>query len=306
MSRRLLLVHAHPDDETINSGATMARYAAAGVDVTLVTCTRGEQGEVIPPALAYLEGSGDGLGDHRVGELTDAMKALGVADHRFLGDDSVPGGTAGAATAGGGVVFRDSGMAYDAAGRVIPSPEPVPGAFALTPVETAAAALASVLLSVRPHVVLGYEPGGGYGHPDHVQAHRVMTAAVDLAAAQGWSVPKVYWSVLPESLVRATLEMMSASGAARGLPPNGPLPSMVIPDTAVTTAIDATPFLPAKLAALRAHATQVSVTDDDSFFALSNGIQQPVMGLEFYRLVRGELGAERDDVNRETDLFAGL
>jgi N-acetyl-1-D-myo-inositol-2-amino-2-deoxy-alpha-D-glucopyranoside deacetylase len=302
MSRRLLLVHAHPDDETINTGATMARYAAEGVTVTLVTCTRGEQGEVIPPSLAHLAGSGDGLGDHRVGELSAAMTALGVSDHRFLGDDSAPGRTAGAALAGGGVVFRDSGMAYDAAGDVIPFPEPVPGAFALTPVETAAEALASVLLSVRPHVVVSYEPGGGYGHPDHVQAHRVTTAAVDRAAAGGWAVPKVYWSVQPESLMRAALEMMSVAGAP-GAAPGGRLPSMVVPDAMVTTAIDASEFLPAKVAALRAHATQISVTDDDAFFALSNGVQQPIMGLEFYRLVRGTLGDHRDDVNRETELF---
>jgi N-acetyl-1-D-myo-inositol-2-amino-2-deoxy-alpha-D-glucopyranoside deacetylase len=233
------------------------------------------------------------------------MTALGVTDHRFLGDVSVPGRRAAEALADGGVVFRDSGMAYDASGRVVPSPDRVPGAFALGDVETEAKTLCSVLLEVRPHVVLGYEPGGGYGHPDHVQAHLVMMRAVELAEAEGWAVPKVYWSALPESLVRATLEMMSAAGAP-GLNPGGPFPSMVIADSAVTTAIDASGYVPAKLDALRAHATQVAVTENSGFFALSNGIHQPVVGLEFYRLVRGEPGGERDDLNRETDLFASL
>ncbi|MFD5645971.1 PIG-L family deacetylase, partial [Streptomyces anulatus] len=85
-ARRLLLVHAHPDDESINNGATMARYAAEGAHVTLVTCTLGEEGEVIPPSLARLTADrDDALGPHRVGELAAAMKELGVADHRFLG-----------------------------------------------------------------------------------------------------------------------------------------------------------------------------------------------------------------------------
>ena len=178
--------------------------------------------------------------------------------------------------------------------------------------------LAQVIREVRPQVVLGYEPGGGYGHPDHVHAHRVMMRAVELAAAgcpavgltggldspddvdAPWDVPKLYWTVQPESLVRAALEMMASAGA-RGLDPTGPLPSMVIPDGEVTTTIDATAFTPAKVAALRAHETQVAVTEDGSFFALSNGIQQPIVGLEFYRRARGAPAPPF-----ETDLVAGL
>ena len=84
---RMLLVHAHPDDETINNGSTMAMYAALGAEVTLVTCTRGEEGEVLVPDLAHLAAhQSDMLGDHRVEELAVAMRALGIADHRFLGD----------------------------------------------------------------------------------------------------------------------------------------------------------------------------------------------------------------------------
>ncbi len=315
----MLLVHAHPDDETINNGATMARYAHEGVAVTLVTCTRGEQGEVIPARLAHLAapvaGSGDLLGDHRVGELAAAMRALGVMDHRFLGDPADPGRTAAQARAAGETVYRDSGMAYDRDGGVVPSPDPPEGAFALADAEPAAERLAEVIRAVRPQVVVAYEPGGGYGHPDHVQAHLVTMRGIELAALPGpdgadpgWNVAKVYWTVMPETLARAELELMAgAEGAGyRGPDPAGRLPSLVVADELVTSAVDATGFTDAKRAAMRAHETQLTVTADGAFFGLSNGMHQPITGLECYRLVRGAAGGERDDLGRETDLFAGL
>ncbi|GAB3245622.1 N-acetyl-1-D-myo-inositol-2-amino-2-deoxy-alpha-D-glucopyranoside deacetylase [Kineosporia babensis] len=304
--RRIVLVHAHPDDETIGNGATMAKYAAEGAQVTLVTCTRGEQGEVIPPELAHLQHP-DRLGDFRVGELAAAMTALGISDHRFLGDPTSPGRPAAAVRADGGTVYADSGMAYDHEGVVVPSPNPPPGAFALTDVEEPAERLADLLRELKPQVVVGYEPGGGYGHPDHVHAHLVMMRGVELAAVQGpdaWAVPKVYWSVLPETLTRQALRLMRENSGHTGLDPDGRLPSMVVPDEQVTTAIDATAFTPAKVEALRAHATQVLLSPNDASFALSNQISQPVLGLEFYRLVRGHTGGVRDELGRETDLFA--
>jgi N-acetyl-1-D-myo-inositol-2-amino-2-deoxy-alpha-D-glucopyranoside deacetylase len=314
--RRMLFVHAHPDDETINNGATMAKYAAAGVHVTLVTCTRGEQGEVIPDRLAHLtpsvssrdSGSRDsGLGAHRVGELAAAMTALGVHDHRFLGDSRSPGRPAAEVLATGGTVYADSGMAYDHEGGVVPSPDPPAGAFALVDAEEPATMVAEVIVRLRPQVVVSYEPGGGYGHPDHVQAHLVTMRAVDLAVVDGWTVPKVYWPVLPESLARAGLATMAVAEGEdyHGLDPAGRLPSMVVADDQVTAAIDAIAFTAAKVAALRAHETQISVSPNDAFFALSNGRRQPILGLEFYRLARGTPAGRRDDLGRETDLFAG-
>jgi len=311
-ARRLLLVHAHPDDETINTGATMARYTAEGAQVTLVTCTRGERGEVIPERLSHLTESKDvtgaALGDHRVGELAAAMTALGVTDHRFLGDPHSPGRTAAKVTAAGGVLFRDSGMDYDQDGAVVPSPDSPPGAFALANVDTAAGFLAELIRQVRPQVVISYEPGGGYGHPDHVQAHVITMRAVELAAETGWLVPKVYWIVMPQSLARATLGALAAAEGEsyQGPAPAGRLPSMVVPDDQVTTAIDAIAFTADKVAALRAHETQVSVTTAGTFYSLSNGVRSPIIGLEFYRLVRGDPAGGRDDLGRETDLFAGL
>lgn len=265
-ARRLLLVHAHPDDETINNGATMARYAAEGAHVTLVTCTRGERGEVIPPSLAHLEGDGDELGRHREGELAAAMAALGVTDHRFLGAPRV--------------VYRDSGMAYAADGSVVPAPDTEAGAFAVAPPDQAAGHLAEVLREVRPHVVVTYEPGGGYGHPDHVRAHEVTMRAVDLAGSDA----AVAWVVRPASTEAADPPLVD------GRPAPGPTPSMVVPDADVTTVVDASAHVAAKTAALRAHATQVVVQGDR--YALSNGVSRRITGVEHYRVVRGRVPAD--------------
>lgn len=305
--RRLLLVHAHPDDESISNGGTMARYVAEGAHVTLVTCTRGELGEVILADLAHLAADQqDRLGDHRVGELALAMKALGVTDHRFL--DEVRGDPAHPFVP---VHYRDSGMAWGPDGQATAAPNTLPGAFALTAVDDAAGRLAAVVREVRPQVVVTYEPGGGYGHPDHVQAHRVATRAVELAEAPGpggdpWVVPKLYWVVIPERTARAALAALAETGQNpfEERFGDGPLPSMFTPDELVTTVINATAHLEAKVAAMRAHASQIAV--DGPFFALSNGAGQPMMALEFYRLVRGVPGLPRDGDGRETDLFAGL
>ena len=302
--RRLLLVHAHPDDETINNGATMARYAAEGAHVTLITCTRGELGEVIPPELGHLAADQDDtLGDHRVGELAAAMAALGVTDHRFLDEVPVEGLPP--------ARYRDSGMAWGPDGRAVAAPDTRPGAFALADLDDAAARLAAVVREVRPQAVVTYEPGGGYGHPDHVQAHRVTMRAVELAALHGgpggpaWEVPKVYWVVIPERAARAALAALSAAGEnpfEGQFEPDGPLPTMFTPDELVTSMIDGAPWRQAKVAALRAHATQIAV--DGPFFALSNGVGQPLLVTEHYRLVHGVPGAATDADGRESDLFA--
>jgi N-acetyl-1-D-myo-inositol-2-amino-2-deoxy-alpha-D-glucopyranoside deacetylase len=304
--RRLLLVHAHPDDETINNGATMARYVAEGRHVTLVTCTRGELGEIIPARLAHLAADQqDTLGEHRVAELAAAMAELGVTDHRFL--DEVVGDPVAPFSA---VHYRDSGMAWGPDGQAVAAPDTREGAFALADVEDAAARLAAVVREVRPQVVATYEPGGGYGHPDHVQAHRVTMRAVELAEAAGpggapWVTPKIYWIVIPERAARATLTALAEQGQNpfEGWAGDAPPPTMFTPDELVTTVIDGVAHAEAKAAAMRAHASQIAV--DGSFFALSNGVGQPLMTLEFYRLVRGTPGGDKDTDGRETDLFAG-
>ncbi|CAL9573453.1 N-acetyl-1-D-myo-inositol-2-amino-2-deoxy-alpha-D-glucopyranoside deacetylase [Streptomyces griseomycini] len=275
--RRLMLVHAHPDDESINNGATMARYAAEGARVTLVTCTLGERGEVIPPELRHL--SGAALGQHRLGELKEATRALGVEDVRLLG---------------GAGRYSDSGM------MGLPDNDD-PGCFWQADVDQAAGLLAEVVLEVRPQVLVTYDENGGYGHPDHIQAHRVAMRAVELAADAGWSVPKVYWNRVPRSVAEQSFARLHDD--LPGLPFDkaatvDDLPG-VVDDGRVTTAVDGGAHAAAKAAAMRAHATQITVAEP--YFVLSNELAQPLFTTEYYELVRGGRPAER-----ESDLFAGV
>ncbi|AUH40808.1 N-acetyl-1-D-myo-inositol-2-amino-2-deoxy-alpha-D-glucopyranoside deacetylase [Streptomyces sp. CMB-StM0423] len=287
--RRLLLVHAHPDDETITTGATMARYAAEGALVTLVTCTRGEEGEVIPPALARLGPErDDALGPHRAGELAAAMRALGVTDHRFLGG---PGR------------FRDSGMqGLDQNGR--------PGTFWSAGVDEAAGLLVPVIRGVRPQVLVTYDPRGGYGHPDHVQAHRVATRAAELAAAasygadtaEPWAVARIYWTCIARSAAEKGLAELAAAGHHfPGTATVADLPG-VVDDGEVTSAVAGGAYAAAKARAMAAHETQITVAG--GAFALSNGLGQPILTTEQFRLAGGAEAARRDPGAVETDLFA--
>ncbi|MFF7650156.1 N-acetyl-1-D-myo-inositol-2-amino-2-deoxy-alpha-D-glucopyranoside deacetylase [Streptomyces sp. NPDC007983] len=287
-ARRLLLVHAHPDDESINNGVTMAKYAAEGVHVTLVTCTLGEEGEVIPADLAHLAADrDDSLGTHRIGELAAAMEALGVQDHRFLGG---PGR------------YRDSGMmGAPQNGRS--------DCFWQADLDEAASHLVAVIREIRPQVVVAYDTDGGYGHPDHIQAHRVAMHAVELAAepvyrrdlGEPHDVAKVYWNCVPRSALEEGFARLRAAG--RGAPFPGVATADDVPgvvdDAEVSAVIDGSAYADAKIAAMRAHATQIAV--DGPFFALSNDLGQPLFVREHYRLVKGEPGAERED-----DLFAGV
>ena len=362
--QRLLLVHAHPDDESIGTGATMAKYAASGAHVTLVTCTLGELGEIIPPGLAALAADRDDqLGGYRIGELNAACQALGVTDHRYLGG---PGR------------WRDSGM-------IGTSGNDDPRSFWQADVEEAATALAAVIREVRPQVMVTYDDDGFYGHPDHIQAHRVAwrgfqlaadpavvieasateASAIGASAIEGsateasaidggeggpamppWRVSKFYASTTPQSVLDEEIETLrtavTATTAATSAPgPVGPpraqgaqrpleaqraqrpletqraqrlpagfvLPTSAadlvygVPDEQVTTEIDASAYLDAKLAAMRAHATQITV--DGVFFALSNKVAQLASGVEHYALLAGQRGPD-GPYGREDDLFAGV
>jgi N-acetyl-1-D-myo-inositol-2-amino-2-deoxy-alpha-D-glucopyranoside deacetylase len=292
--RRLLLVHAHPDDETINNGATMARYVADGAAVTLLTCTLGEEGEVLVPELAQLAADqADQLGGYRIGELRAAMAALGVADMRFLG---------------GAGRYRDSGMMGTPANDH-------PRAFWNADLDEAVAAAVAVVRDVRPQVLVTYDENGGYGHPDHIQAHRVAMGAVSAAADPGyrpelgapWDVPKVYWCCIPLSVLQRGMQTLAELGEEspfEGIGDVSDLPS-VVSDEDVAAAVDARRFVGQKHEAMRAHATQITV--DGPFFALSNQLGQEVLGTEYYRLVRGTRGpAGPAPEGWEDDLFSGL
>ncbi len=246
-----MLVHAHPDDESIGTGATMAKYAAEGTGVTLVTCTLGELGEIIPPELAHLAWDRDkGLGQYRIGELAAACDALGVRDHRFLGG---PGH------------WRDSGM------MGTPSND-WDGAFWRADVDEAAGVLLEIIKDVRPHVLVTYDSNGFYGHPDHIQAHRVAWRAFEMSDGL---ISKFYATAVPKSVLAEGMRLMrEARGSETGI------------------------------AAMRAHASQIAV--DSPFFALSDGVGQRAFGHEYYTLLAGTRGPGGSGHGRESDLFAGI
>jgi N-acetyl-1-D-myo-inositol-2-amino-2-deoxy-alpha-D-glucopyranoside deacetylase len=296
--RRLLLVHAHPDDETIATGVTMARYAADGARVTLVTCTLGEEGEILVPELEHLAADReDGLGQHRIGELAAAMAELGVTDHRYLGR---PGR------------YRDSGMATTETGRAIPPEETRPDAFWRADLREAADDLVPVIREVRPQVLVTYDDYGGYGHPDHIQSHRVAMYATALAAARSyrpdlgdaWDVAKVYWAALPRSVVDDGIARMREQGSDFFGAESAEDFGFVVADEYVDAAIDGRPYVERKMAAMRAHASQIS--EDGPFFALADGLGEDMWGWEHYRLVKGVAGERDQETGWESDLFAGL
>lgn len=285
----LLLVHAHPDDETITTGGTIAHYRRLGVPVTVLTCTLGEEGEVVGEQWAGLTADhADQLGGYRIGELTRALAELG----------------AGPPASWGAGRWRDSGMAGT------PSAEH-PRAF-VNAGDAAVESLTEVILRLRPRVVVTYDPQGGYGHPDHIQAHRVTTAAVAAAAERGWDTPKFYWTVTDGDILRDHLRAL-ARRTVDDLP--GALPAgwrlaaenelACVPGDTVTTTIDVAEVLAGKRAALRAHATQLTVAPSGREFALTNMIAQPVLPEEHFVLVRGRARPGGVD-GREDDLFAGL
>jgi N-acetyl-1-D-myo-inositol-2-amino-2-deoxy-alpha-D-glucopyranoside deacetylase len=262
----------------------MARYAAQGARVTLVTCTLGEQGEVIPPELRHLEaGHDDTLASHRAGELAAAMAALGVVDHRLL--------------AGGR--WRDSGMAWVEPGIAgSGSWAARPDALVNADLAEAAEALAEVLREVRPQVVVTYDPEGGYGHPDHVKAHEIATAAVDLVSRDEF-VQAVYWIRVPRSWAereRAALSTGDGVPGSMARPQSGAAyPPAVVDDEVVTTVVDGSAYLARKRAALVAYATQVRVEGD--CYALSNSEAHWLTGHEAYQRVgAGPTSAWDDDL----------
>ena len=278
---RVLLVHAHPDDETINNGATMAMYADLGASVTLVTCTRGEEGEVLVPELANLaSGAEDKLGEHRITELAAAMKELGITDHRFLAE--------------GKKLYRDSGMMGT-------DPNNRPDVFWQADLEEASDYLVEVIDEVKPHILITYDEIGGYGHPDHIQAHRVAMRASEKS---NWKIQKIYWNTMPKSVLAESMQKMKEIGSDFfGAESVDDLP-FAKDDVFVTSLIDGNSHVEKKMAAMKAHLTQISV--DGPFFALSNYLGLQVWGDEYYTLVRGEKTEPFDENGRERDLFAGV
>lgn len=280
----ILLVHAHPDDETIGTGATMAHYAAAGVPVTLVTCTLGEEGEIHVPELTGLApDAADQLGGYRIAELAAACAALGVTDHRFLG---------------GAGRYRDSGMMDTPANQH-------PRCFWQADLEQAAELLREVIREVRPRVLVTYDPNGFYGHPDHIQAHRVAMRGAELAAAEGIGPAKIYWTAVPKSVLAAGMDQLaeSAENPFEGAESVDQLP-FGTPDSEIAARIDARAQREAKAAAIRAHATQIPA--DSWLQTVAGNFADEFLGVEYYTLAVGQPGPGEGPQGWESDLFAGL
>ena len=260
---RLLFVHAHPDDETLATGVALAHHVARGDDVHVLTCTLGEEGEVIPPELAHLEGAeGDPLAAHRREELRGAMEVLGVTSHLL-----------GASADGEHTTSRDSGMAGSAAAAH-------PRAWAGADLAQAAASVRAVIDDLRPDVVVTYDHTGGYRHPDHVRTHEATCRAVATAA----EVPVLYAVLTPLSWAVEDRAWLAAHVPAdRGWVVPGdadPFPSQVVPDAVVTHTVVDPSVVAVQSRALERHATQVVV--GEGWYALSNHVVSRLAGREGY------------------------
>lgn len=262
----LMAVHAHPDDEVTSTGGVLAKYAAEGVTTVVVTCTDGR--------------CGDGPGGVKPGRPGHDPEAVAATRRRELEASCAELKVAHLETLG----YHDSGMMGWDTNRK-------PGSFWSAPVEEAARRLAALIDKYRPDVLLTYDENGGYGHPDHIQVHRVTLAAIALA-----HVDRVYMSVLPRSAMHAMGERMRELGIGLDEPGSGEAQPEGWPDEEITTWIDVADVLEQKYNALSAHASQ---GDGAFFLSLGRETFATVMGVEAFVRIGGA-GA------RETDLFEGL
>jgi N-acetyl-1-D-myo-inositol-2-amino-2-deoxy-alpha-D-glucopyranoside deacetylase len=280
---RIVAVHAHPDDEAITTGGSLFDLARRGADVLVVTCTLGEEGEVIGEPFAQLSNDhADQLGGFRIGELTRALGILGVRGC-FLG---------------GAGRFRDSGMAGSPAHEN-------PRAFVNSGAE-AVDLLADILEAERPHLLITYGPDGGYGHPDHIRAHEITHAA-----AERVDVPRILWTVADLAETTAGVEAITRVPEGWSLPDSAYLANATSRGHDVAVELDDA-ALAAKREAMRAHATQIWFADGSvsatnpraawgqgrhPVWALSNLLAQPLLPREHYQLGAGDLP--------EADLLGG-
>jgi N-acetyl-1-D-myo-inositol-2-amino-2-deoxy-alpha-D-glucopyranoside deacetylase len=284
-SRRLVLVHAHPDDECLSTGGTIARYAYEGVHVCLITCTNGEVGEVADlPELGDAEAVRARLGDIRREELIEACRRLGDVDLRMLG-------------------YHDSGMQG--------TPEnDSPHAFVNQDLAGPIARIASILREIRPQVLVTYNEYGFYGHPDHIRAHEAALAATDAAADEQYEhapgtphrVAKVYYTAVPKSMLRGGRSLAAQMGeSADDFFSVQEIERIGTDDDRITTWLDVSAYVDKKFEALEAHRTQLGTTG--RFLQIPEAVRAAAMGTEHYILVRSEAPAPE---GAEHDLFQGV
>jgi len=263
----LLLVHAHPDDEAISSGGVMMKARADGHRVVLVTATRGEVGEIHN---MDEKATRPKLGEVRTKELERAARILGVNRSVFLG-------------------YRDSGMVGTADNQN-------PMSFHRAPLAEAAGRLEAILREEKPEVVVTYAEDGTYGHPDHIKAHHVTNAALDLLEKEGWRPRKLYYTVIPRSAMKAFAESLPEEARQDNIGSR----IQGTPDELITTKVDVGDYVDRKRAAFAAH---VSQNDPNSWFAnMADQIYRLAFGTEYYQLARGKPGSSLP----EDDLFTGI
>jgi N-acetyl-1-D-myo-inositol-2-amino-2-deoxy-alpha-D-glucopyranoside deacetylase len=286
MRRTLLAVHAHPDDECIGTGGSLARYAAEGVHTVLVTCTDGAVGEISDPALATPEN----LAEVRSRELDESVRILQVGRLVKLG-------------------YRDSGMLGT-------DDNNNPASFHQANFDEAVERVVQVMRAEQPQVVVTYDERGGYGHPDHVRAHQVAVAAVEAAAdpnrfpsaGPAWTTARLYYNVFPRSAMQRFAELLRQAGIEA---PFGPRPDenaetpertveapFGVEDDKVSATVDVSAYVAQKRAALESHRTQMG--PDQFFMKLPRDLFAEAFGRETFQRIVGEGPLP------ETDLFAGI
>ena len=274
----LLVVHAHPDDESISTGGVLAKYSANGYRTVLTYCTRGEAGDILNPNFVF-PAPGMSITDIRAIELEKALKVLGVKAVHFLG-------------------YRDSGMAG--------TPENYhPQAFARADLQEATDRLVQIIRQVRPHVVVTYNEKGTYLHPDHIMANRVTLRAFQASGDQGynarqglapWQPTKLYYTAIPLERIRRMHKILVERGEEPGFDPE----VLGTPEDRISAIIDVRKFLSRKLEALNCHQSQMN--PNSIFRRMPEKLREEAMGYEHFECVRGCSLTN----GRETDLFVGL
>ncbi|MCP4964301.1 MAG: hypothetical protein GY926_03610 [bacterium] len=277
----LLAFHAHPDDEVTSTGGTLAKYAAAGEQVVVVTATDGAEGEVHNYDNA--DEIKQRLPEVRAQEIADALEILGVPRHEFLG-------------------YRDSGMMGDPANKH-------PDCFWAADFDEAVGKMVKLIRHYQPEVMTIYDPFGGYGHPDHIQVHRVGLAAFYAARDLGrypledgeveWAPAKLYWTAWPRSRVRAFADAQLEQGTI-DKSTHERMAAAGFPDEQVTAWIDVSDRWKQKEAAWKAHRTQIP--EDWFLLNVPDSVQAEVLGLEAFARIASSVAC----TSTEDDLFAGL
>ena len=280
----LMLVHAHPDDEVISTGGVALRYNEEGADVVLVTCTRGEEGEIVIPELDTPENH-ERLAELRDKELEEALKILKIDHFYQLG-------------------YRDSGMIDTPANEH-------PESFNKADFDEAVGRLVEIVRRHKPHVMISYNEEGGYGHPDHIMAHKITVAAFSAAAdadnypeaGEPWAPAKLYYTAFRRSVWLKAWELMRDQGEKTPLDDPDFDTSRMVDDPRMSTAIHVAKYLPQKLEALMCHKTQISA--DWGFLRFPQELRESMLGHEDFVLVESRVSLPAHD-GFEDDLFTGV